>query len=185
MTQIPDLLLGPSLDLVAESTFSPATLLPVLSSQWELWGLGQQNPKPGSVQVCRVREQPRCGALRLCRVSGLCTHRGWVWISADLHVTGGHRAFQLHREFWVQDIHVQSNPGLTWAADLPSWMRTECPPPLPLAHQFALGVAARVCRLWLQSLSTPGLQTRNAQTPHLPPQQAEYEECSCTDECCR
>lgn len=56
MIQIPDLLLAPFLDLVAESTFSPATLTPELSSQWELWG--QQNPRAGSVHVCRVREQP-------------------------------------------------------------------------------------------------------------------------------
>lgn len=152
MSQIPDLLLGSSLDLLAESTFSAATLRPMLSSQWELWGLGKQNHKSGSVQVCRVREQPKCGALGLCRVSVLCTHRGWVWIAADPPHDRRPWGFPAGSGV-LQDKHGQSNPSLTWAADLPSWMRTGCPPPLPLAHRFALGVAARFCRLWLQSLS--------------------------------
>lgn len=126
-----------------------------------------------------------CGALGLCRVSVLCTHREWLWISADPACDRRPQGFPAASGVWVQDEHIESNPGLPWAAALPSWMSTECPPPLPQAHQFALGVTARVCCLWLQSLSTPGPQTQNAQTPHLLSQQAEYEECSCTDECCR
>lgn len=161
-----------------QRALSAATLLPVLSSQ------GEQHPKPGSVQVCRVRNSPECGALG-CAGGVCCAHTGDGSGSQLIsHMTGGLRASQLDWELWVQDKHVQSNPSPMWAADLPSWMRT-VPTTFVSSSPFCIGVAARVSHLWLQPLSTPGPQTRKAQTLHLPSQQAKYEECSCTDECCR
>lgn len=121
MTHIPDLFLDPFLNLVAESTFSPATLLPVLCSQWEIRGLGQLNSKLGSVQVCRVREQPKC--VLWSRLSVLCTHREWVWISADPPHDRRLQGFPAGSG--LLGAGKTCSEQSTWAADLSSWMRTE------------------------------------------------------------
>lgn len=105
MTQIPDLLLGSREHFLSSHTPAFAELT-----------LGAWAAEPQTRQCPGLQGQgtAECGALG--------THRGWLWISADPACDRRPQGFPAASGAWVQDEHVQSNPGLTWAAALPSWM---------------------------------------------------------------
>lgn len=155
---------------------------------------GAETPELVACKSAWMGELPLCGALRLC-MGNRCEYPWDVPGSQLIHphdvrpqgLPASSGAFGLYST--VQDKHVQSNPDLMWAADLPSWVRTVSPLHLaqhsaPEAEQLLAGV----CPLWLLAVSltsSPYPQTKDAQTPHLLSQQAENEETMCDYECCR
>lgn len=116
MTQIPDLLLGSRDSFLSSHTPAFAELT--------VGALGAWAAEPQTRQCPGLQGQgtAECGALGLCRVSVLCTHRGWLWISADPACDRRPQGFPAASGVWVQDELIESNPDLTWAAALPSWM---------------------------------------------------------------